>query len=340
MHLLIDIRSSSWSYNSSLSYAQSWVKFWKRFHPDDIISWLLYEDEHIDEENIVFIPRNSFWRSKKKLSFHQNGPDRILSFSLCEMIDHSPKTILHISDISDFLYPRVNLNWFEKKKKEYNYKKILRKAHKIIVPHFDIGRELSEVFGASEEKMNVIPYLTEEIKKETDIAIFNQYNLHPPYFFTEWTAGEEWNPLGLLKAYSSYVHDFEGETKLIIHGNLGENLGYISSSIRALDLIDMVKIIGILPQKHKKIILGNALGWIFIGPYYSAGPQIVEGEGFHIPLILPDIGVLSEYRGIHIHPNHLETLPEILKNLKKGRKTGNEKDNEWIMNVYTKIIAE
>lgn len=310
------------------------------FHPDDTITWLLHENEHIDEENIVFVPKRSFWFSKKKLSFHKNWPDRIISFSLCKPIDSSIKTILHISDIADFLYPRTHQNWFEKKRKEYTYKKLLKKAHRIIVPHFDIGRELSEVFGASEEKMNVIPYLAEENKKETDVTILNQYNIQPPYFFTEGTAWEEWNPFGLLQAYSSYVHDFDGKTKLLIHGNIGENLGYISSSIRAFDLIDMVKIVGILPQEHKKIILGNAAAWIFIGPYYSSGSQISEAEGFGIPMILSDTSVLSEYTGIHIHPNHFETLPEILKNLKKWRKKDSEKDSESIIKVYTKIIAE
>ena len=77
------------------------------------------------------------------------------------MIDPSVKTILHIPDITEFLYPRSIQNWFTRKKREKEYKDILSKSHKIIVPHFDIGRELAEVFQVSEEKIYVIPYLTD-----------------------------------------------------------------------------------------------------------------------------------------------------------------------------------
>lgn len=220
MHLLIDIRSSHPSDFSAYFYAKIWVNFWISLHPHDTISWLLYEDQDISEVNSFPIARDNPWFSKKKLASHSYGPDRIISFSQEKMIDPSVKTILHIPDITEFLYPRSIQNWFTRKKREKEYKDILSKSHKIIVPHFDIGRELAEVFQVSEEKIYVIPYLTDTQQRKNDHSIRSLYSLTGEYFFTEGTPGEEWNPLGILTQYSQYIHEFHGEKKLVISGNL------------------------------------------------------------------------------------------------------------------------
>lgn len=340
MHLLIDIRSSHPSDFSAYYYAKIWVNFWISLHPHDTISWLLYEDQDISEVNSFPIAKDNPWFSKKKLASHSYGPDRIISFSQEKMIDPSVKTILHIPDITEFLYPRSIQNWFTRKKREKEYKDILSKSHKIIVPHFDIGRELAEVFQVSEEKIYVIPYLTDTQQRKNDHSIRSLYSLTGEYFFTEGTPGEEWNPLGILTQYSQYIHEFHGEKKLVISGNLWENLWHIASYIRSFDLIDMVKIVGLLPLKEKEIILSHASAWISIGSYYGWGTTIIEAEVFDIPLILSDIPVLREYRSIRIHPNHLEELPNILQNIHKNILNKNTKDNTAIMGVYTTLIAE
>ena len=340
MHLLIDIRSPHPSDFSAYFYAKIWVKFWTSFHPHDTISWLLYEDQDISETNSFPITRDSSWFQKKKLASHSYGPDRIISFSREKTVDPSIKTILHISDITEFLYPRSIENWFTRKKREKEYKYILKKAHKIIVPHLDIGRELVEVFQVSEEKIYVIPYLKEKQESKNDSPIRHASFFAGEYFFVEGTSGEEWNPLGILTQYSQYVHELHGDKKLFISGNLWENLWHIASYIRSLDLIDMVKIGGLLPMKEKETLLSHASAWISIGSYYGWGTTIVEAESFGIPLLLSDIPVLREYTGIFIHPNHLEELPGILLDIEKHSNAKITKDNTAIMEVYTTLIAE
>lgn len=340
MHLLIDIRSSHPADFSLYFYAKIWVKYWTISHPHDTISWIFYDDQDIIEQNGISIPRKTSWLHQKKIASHSHGPDRILSFSREPILDPSIKTILHMYDIAEFLYPQHIENWFSRKKRENGYKKILKKASQIIVPHLDTGREIAEIFQISEEKMNVIPYLMDTHETIHDPSVWNQYGVSPDSFFTEWTPWEEWNPLGILTAYARYIHDYDGERKLIISGNLWENLWHITSYIRSLDLIDRVKIIWLLPMKERQIIISHSSAWIYIGSYYGGGPTITEAEVFDIPLILSDIPVLWDYWGTHIHPNHLEELPQILKNIEKKEISGKRRDNTSIMNVYTKLIAE
>lgn len=153
----------------------------------------------------------------------------------------------HIFDNASLLYPRSELNYFERKKKENAYKKLLRKSHHIVVPHLETGMELVEIFGISEKKISVIPYFLPK-KEYSSFTLLHPYSITPMYWIVEGTRGDEWNPFQLLQAYSHYIHEHNGTKRLIIVGDLGSNLKYISDCIRGLNIMEYVKIIGTLPK--------------------------------------------------------------------------------------------
>ncbi len=339
MHIIVDVRTSSPDDVSTISYATLWRDEWIALHPDDRITFLAYEWDPIEHDDVIRLMRS--WYTSKRLASHAYGPDRMISFSRLPPIDTSIPLIAHVWDLADLLYPRAPLSLWWRKIREYRMRKLLRNARIIIIPHMSVGLELAEIFDIPEKKMSVIPYLMSEKKRETRGQSILPHGIYGEYYITPASPGNEWNPLGLLTAFSKYVHILKWEKKLVIHWDIGENLSYISSLVRSLDLSHAVKIFSVLREDEVEHLYSRASGWIYIGPYYSRGHLVSLAETHSLPLILSDIEILREYDGIHIHPNHIDTLPEFLMKVEGKRKEWvSTSRNESIMKVYTRLIAE
>ncbi len=339
MHIIIDVRTSSPDDTSHISYAMLWKDHWHLMHPNDRITFLAYEGDVVMHDDVIRLMRS--WYTRKSLASHTHGPDRMISFSDLPPIDTSIPLITHVFDLASLLYPRTTLSFWEKQIREYRQKKLLRSSRVIIVPHMSVWFELAESFNIKEGKMAVIPYLLAEKQKNTLETSILSLGIYGEYFIAPWSPGNEWNPLALLQAFSRYVHDLGWEKKLIIHGYIWENLSYIFSLVRSLDITHAVKILSAITGEELENLYTHASGWIFIGPYYSRWYLVALAEWYGLPLILSDIETLCEYDGLHIHPNHIHTLPDILMKLEKKKEqyTYHEKNNS-IMQVYTRIIAE
>lgn len=340
MHLLVDIRTSNPADTLTQDYAVAWVELWKVYHPDDTITYLTYPWVSLDG-NIISVPR--WWDifGKKKLAHHKNGPDRIISFSKLKPIDADIPTLTHIFDNADILYPRNELNYFERKKKEVAYKTLLRKSGHIIVPHLEIGMELVEMFWIPEKKISVIPYFIPK-KEYSSFTLLHPYGITPMYWIAEGSAGDEWNPFQLLQAYSHYIHEYNGTKRLIIVGDLGENLKHISDCIRGLDIMEYVKIIGTLPKWEKNALYENASGWISLWRYYGSGPNIAYALAYGLPIFTSDIAPIRDYADITVHPNHTDEFLSKLLIFSKLQ-TSTEKythSQHTIMDVYARVLAE
>ena len=341
MHLLIDIRSSGATDRAHIRYALLWADYWKQIHPQDTITFLCYEGDHIHRDNVITISRKWSLFGNKNLSNHSHGPDRILQFSSLPPIDPSIPTVSHIFDAADFLYPREALGYFSRKREANTYKKIIADSREIIVPHTNTGMELIELFDANEEKMNVIPFFIPPYESGKK-SVLAQYTINPGYWITEGTPGSEWNPIGLLHAFSKYIHELAGTKKLLILGDMGENLGHITEYIRGLDLMEHVRIMGILPEDDHASLYEHMDGWLYVGPYYSAGTHLALAKSYEKPILVADIPLLRDYSYVRIHPNHTDELPETLKSFETSLYENTEVsiDNEAIMNVYQKILAK
>jgi hypothetical protein len=242
--LLLDVRTSTLSDRVHISSALIWADAWKVYHPHDTITFLAYEGDPVEDYECVFL-RRSWKLFEQKIAAHAYGPDRIISFSKLPSIDTSIPMILHIHDLTDTLYPLSKRGIIDHHIHDYSTKKKLKQAHHIIIPSQEIGANISELYNIDESKMSVIPYIAAE-----DSAFYKQKTILPmgisaPYFLTECTPGEEWHPIELLRTFAHYIHDHNGDHKLVMVGDLGGNLGIISTLIRSLDILDAVKIIGV-----------------------------------------------------------------------------------------------
>lgn len=245
-----------------------------------------------------------------------------------------------MGDISPLLYPTKPLRGFEYKWKLHEYKKVLSQSHSIIIPHRDTLTTLNELFTLEDEKITVIPYLHPLGEEVYKIRTILPHGIFGDYFIAEGTEWLEWRPLELIETYATYIHRMGGKEKLIILWDVGDNLWAMTSMIRTFDLLDSIKIIGILSREERELLYNHAIGWIYAGPYYSRGPSVGLASWYDVPLFFTDISWLRDYSWIYFHPNHLERLPELLRTEKNKYQIQVKANNEAIMQVYTRIINE
>ena len=91
--------------------------------------------------------------------------------------------------------------------------------------------------------MSVIPYLSPEDRVSQREKSILPHGISGNYYITEGTPGEEWNPIGIIQAYTEYIQKKNGVGSLIIIGDIGDILGSITPLIRSLDMIASIKIV-------------------------------------------------------------------------------------------------
>lgn len=337
MHLLIDVRTSEREDTLHIRYAEIWARIWSSYFPHDRLTFLAYEGDMIEREDTILLSRR--WGfGKKSLSHHIHGPQRIISFSRAAPIDKKIPTIAHLSDFTPLLYPRKSMNILEKHLLKGQYKKLLKQSEHIIVPHQSVREGICDFFSISGENISVLPLLLEGIGEKKNS--FENRNAGE-YMLTEGTPGNEWHPVDLIRQYSRYIHDLGGTRSLIILGDMGDNLGHLSSLIRSLDLISHVKLMGTPRQIERAHLYDHASTFLALGPYPSRVYSLSSALGRGIPSIFSDLDIFREYGETLVHPHHSTLLAETMKTLEKQeRKTEIHSRNEAIIEEYKKIIAD
>jgi hypothetical protein len=94
---------------------------------------------------------------------------------------------------------------------------------------------------------------------------------------------------------------------------MGSSLGPLVTTIRSLDLVKWVKLVGIPSQGERERIFDRASLYLALGHYASRTYALSSALGRGIPTILSDLPITRAHGDHHIHPNHREMLaPKLL----------------------------
>lgn len=340
MHLIIDIRSQDIHDRIGKKNGDNFAELWKKYNPQDTISYIISPHD-ITRENSIVADSGVFsiFSRKKFAPPWSNQVFRMVNFSPFAPFDRSIPTLTHISSNSDILYPYgVDAGFFARRYHDWLKKQTLSQSQTIIVPHISVGKELVELYGIEEDKMEIIPYVPFGLRPENSLVKNPKYT--DSYYIYDGGYGIEANIIGLLTGWEKYKHKYGGTHKLILTGYLWDELGHITQIIRTFDLMESVIYTGTLAEDEYDALYAHAHWWIYTGRYWSGGSRIEYARDHWLPLLLSDIKSLEGYQGIKIHPNHLEELPDALKSL--------EKEEKWkilvpqwenYMQVYKKLLA-
>jgi hypothetical protein len=177
--------------------------------------------------------------------------------------------------------------------------------------------ECVELWWIGEHDIEIIPYIP---LTERDIDPFTpaQFQINAPFFLYDEEFWSEANIIGMLKWFEIYKHVYGGKHILIMHGSPGFELSNITQMIRAFDLTEHVKLVGIFEWTNREWLYKNASAWLMVWSYYSGWPLIELAHVHGLPMVLSEISSLKSYESSHLHPNHIgEELAPILVNIEK-----------------------
>lgn len=213
---------------------------------------------------------------------------------------------------------------------------------KIIVPSMSTGLECVELWGMKESNIEIIPYIPLS-KWEIDELTGIQFQIGESFFLYDGSFWTESNILSILKGFEIYRHLYHGTSSLIMHGSLWNELSHITQIIRAFELTEYVKIVGVLEWPKYEWLYAHANAWIMLGSYYSGGPRVEFAHTHGLPMILSDVASVRQYGTKLIHPNHIaEDLAPILKSLEQGgdkEKRSHEYEEGDIVRAYENYLS-
>jgi len=293
------------------------------------------------------VAKNDSWFSpRRRLTLSSKEIFRSINFSRYAPYDPKVPTTTHIFDLGRWFYDNeVNANILKRKEREYMIKKMLSSSAHIVVPSFSTGSELVELWGVSEAKIDILPFL-EMDPIEADERIFSRFHIDQPYFVHDSSYGNESNILPLIRAFGIYVHELQGKAMLVLHGNTGKMLTSLIEAIEHANIVDRVKIVGSLDASEQEALYAHADGWIAIGGYATSRTNIALALSKDLPLLLSDIRAFDMYvHAAKIHPNHLSELPHQLIVLEKSGQHAAAGgfpriEESVIMGEYKRILAQ
>ena len=346
MHIIIDIRDIHPFSSIVERYGESWWELWQKYHPHDTISYLIFETQIIKDSRYIQVPKwpASWWRKKKIMTHNKNEVFRCVNFSAYEPYTRHIPTLTHIFHNRAWLYPNEWENtYIARKALEYRIHRITHNSNKIIVPSMNVWLECVELWWIWEHNVEIMPYIP-IMKRTSDPMTPIQFQIQEPYILYDGSFGSEWNILWMLKGFELYKHIYKWALNLVMYGAPGHELSHITQVIRAFDLTESVKLVGILEWPNYEWLYENAKAWIMVGSYYSGWPRIELAHTYWLPMILSDIASTKHYNAFRIHPNHItQELAPILLALEKwtihSKKTHEYKESE-IVDAYEIHLSE
>lgn len=208
MHLLIDIRRSNSDDPHMIHYASCWVDLWRARHSGDMITYLIHDGQGApDNAPSLIIPQERWWKKKKPIALPNiRETFRVLSFSKLPPYDHALRTITHITDHLDILYPPPDESYLERRDQIRRSRDQVRYSDHIITHSLQVGEESVELLGARESMINVIPYLHLPTIESSlrDPRIIDTLGIHPPYWIHDGGYGGESHITELIDGYAKY----------------------------------------------------------------------------------------------------------------------------------------
>lgn len=316
MHIFVDIRTSKTSSPIYESYGKLWANLWKKYHKEDRITYIIDPSQHIDEPSITLPYEGQLFG--KSLTLHGvHEVYRYVSFSLATKYDKKIPTIEHVWDNHQTLYPRKkHEHWLSRKYAEYLEQRRLRSADILIVPNMSVGMEIVEIAWVREDRIEIIPYLPWE-KKEPIQRIPGHLVFAKPYWIYDGGYHGGANIRGLLQGFAEYQKKYNGTRMLVLNGYTGEILREIMHIIESLNIVDQVKLTGVLSQEDIYILYQNASGWIATGSYYGGGPHLGLASSLWLPLLITRSRVFDGYEWIRIDARHQEEIAPALLQLEQ-----------------------
>ncbi|OGF23695.1 hypothetical protein A3H66_03305 [Candidatus Falkowbacteria bacterium RIFCSPLOWO2_02_FULL_45_21] len=261
------------------------------FHPPD----RLFIPSHVlpaihPKKSLVTIHDIGFERAKELYSSDKIGPGEGLSGKGFDFLAKFFSGGKYRSNILDY--------------HSWSAKFALKHARVIIAVSEFTKREMMEVYGASQAKIEVVYngfnadlYKPIAAKHETG-RVLRKYGIKPPYIFYVGRLEKKKNIARLIYALAIMREKYgKINHKLVLVGNAGLGFDEVKYMIEEFDLNNDVIITGWVPERDMPYIYNGASLFVFPSLYEGFGIPLVQAMAVGVPIAASDIASIREIAG-------------------------------------------
>jgi len=195
-------------------------------------------------------------------------------------------------------------------------KKVAKKADRIITISQNSKKDIVEVLGVQEEKIEVVNLAADESFRpiKSDFKnILSKYGINKKFIFYFGNLSPHKNITTLINAYSRLSAEIKKEYRLVIGGRKGRYFQSLLEIIRALKIEGQVIFTGFIPEEDLPHFYNAASVFVFPSLYEGFGLPPLEAMACGTPVIASKAASLPEViaeGGILIDPHNSKELSE------------------------------
>jgi glycosyltransferase involved in cell wall biosynthesis len=243
-------------------------------------------------------------------------------------------------------FPEVG-NAKEYAAREFHYTMMCRFSEGIFVDSHLGKKHVIESYGLLANKCHVLPYIAPPVQNETTLELDKNYDLPPKFFFYPAQFWQHKNHENLLKALRNCVNSHP-DMKLVLVGCPKNYYEAILALIKKLNLVEHVKILGLVPDEAVPLFYKNARALImptFFGP---TNIPPLEAFAFHCPVAISGVYGMPEQlqdAALYFDPNSVKDIQDCMLKLWEDDalchtliEKGNAHHNGWKFQHFSKKL--
>jgi alpha-1,3-rhamnosyl/mannosyltransferase len=233
------------------------------------------------------------------------------------------RMVVTVHDIIHVLFPEFLPSSLGFAYARLSIRAAVRRARRIVVVSRTTADDLKRLFGASEERMRVIPHgVHAEFlvpgEPQRDEALRRRLGVAPPYLLHVGNHNPHKNAEGLLKAYQILAHRGRvAVPPLVMVGGFPPG-GELAKRAAAMGLADRVRCLGQVERAELAALFRGAAVFVYPTLYEGFGLPVLEAMACGVPVVAGDIAAVREVAGdavLRVNPRDVVELAAAVRRL-------------------------
>jgi len=214
------------------------------------------------------------------------------------------RIVITVHDLTDVLMPRPGISEMMQAGRLFFARRALARADRIMAVSHSTKRELSRVFGAPEEKIEVVynaldeRFVREPMPTDAD-RVLERHAVNDPFVLYAGNIKPQKNLPRLIEAFAVAKTDLRdhpkyANLKLLLIGDSAEEHSDLRRAVLRSRLQGDVRFLGFVPQSVLRVFYSRASAFLFPSLYEGFGLPPLEAMAHGAPVLTSSVSSLPE----------------------------------------------
>jgi glycosyltransferase involved in cell wall biosynthesis len=232
------------------------------------------------------------------------------------------RLVVTVHDIIHVLFPEFVPSGLGFAYARFMIRAAVRRGRRVIAVSESTAADLRRLFGASGERLRVIPNGVQAAflaapKRVEDRRLLDALSIAPPYLLHVGNHKPHKNVESVLKAYQLLVHDQEATPPLVLAGGFAPD-GPLAARARGMGLEGRVRCLGHVDQHQLAALYRGATVFVYPTLYEGFGLPVLEAMACGVPVVAGNVAAVREVAGdaiMRVNPRDVRELATALRRL-------------------------